>query len=288
MSVVTGYRIKEAIITVEYSEDTIQGGISTDRIIFTRTFRCTWENRFILCRDLMGWTEIEDSTYVIHLPHRYQPEGIMGEIRCAEIIDIRGFGGLVESPADEAMAEYEQAIIVARYSTPEFDIITNNPEIPLISESIEPVAEYITLNHKNLYWDSAQQYPVEVFEAPSMIIRKWDWVYRIHKAARVPGALLDRIGTCNQYEVYSRSLDRTFLPETLLLGNPSMSREHTSLGITMFTVTVRLTVFPPGWNTFPRANELDGNKNITWSRVYNKNGVLAYPYPLSDWREVII
>lgn len=283
--------LKEGILTVEHSEElgSPDENIAADRITAVRTLRCAWNERYKFAQELMGYIQESGSTIIIHLPHRYIPSGgYVGELRVSEILSLQGFGGLVESPANTEFAEYVWAVISVKYTTPDYIPTTGDPSVPLISESIEPTTEFLTLNHKNFYWDSLGEKPMEAFEAPSGIVSMFDWVYTIHRALTIPQSLIDSVGYTNKDTLISRSLCRTFKPETLLLQNPSTSREHTSMGVTMWQITVRLTYRSQKWNTFPDTSDLDSDGNIKWKPIYNSEGKIAKPVPLRNLIGIII
>jgi hypothetical protein len=283
--------LKECVLTVSHSEmiESPDENIASDRITIVRTLKCSWDNRYQLAQELMGYIQFAGVTTIIHLPHRYIPTGgYVGELRVSEILGIKGFGALVENPVSTEYAEYHEALITVKYTTPDYIPTTGDPAVPLISESIEPTTEFFTYNHKNFYWDSAGEKPMEAFEAPGGIVSMFDWVYTIHRALTIPQPLLDAVGYTNSKELTSRSLGRTFEKESLVLRNPSTQREHTSMGITMWQITVRLTYRSKEWNKFPDTSDLDAEGNIRWKPIYNSSGRVAKPVPLKDLTGIII
>ncbi len=284
-----GYVIKPNVVTVSYEElsPSPDENFAEDMLTTARIFKCAWSDRMTLVKELLGWTEIVRGNYVFHLPHKYQPEGLLGSLYCKEVGPVKGFGALVDAPVDTQVAEYNDATLVVRYESPEFSV---NPDaaIPLISESIEPTSEFLTLSHENIFWDNAQARPVQGTEPPARLIHMFDWVYTIHRLPYIPPALIYLTGYVNSNTIYSRSLNMYFAPEVLLLGNPSMSREYTSLGLTMWSITVRMTARETGWNNFPEAKNVDSNGNIWWGHLYDDSGVMMHPYPLADFSNIII
>jgi len=253
----------------------------------TRIFKCDWNSRILFMKQLLGWSEFLAGNQFIHSAHPYQPEGMLKPQLCEEILSVRGFGALVENPADTQVAEYYKALITARYEVPRYEI-NEDPSVPYISEAIEPASEFITLNNENLFWDAGQVHPVGSSEAPSMIVRMFDWVYTLYRCAAIPLELVTLIGHTNAYPVYSRTLNAWFAAGALLLGNPSMQREFTLLGTSMWTITIRLTYREMGWNNFPWPSEVDAFGNMWWGPVYDNVGVRLYPYPSADLSGIII
>lgn len=276
-------------ITVDYEEmsPSPEGTHAADMQSTVRIFQCVWNQRMLFIKQLLGWSEFLAGNQFIHSAHSYQPEGMLKPQLCVEISSIKGFGALVESPEDIHIAEYHKALITARYEIPTFEI-NEDPSVPYISESIEPASEFMTLNNEGLYWDAGQVNPIGSSEAPSMIIRMFDWVYTLHRCAAIPSELVTLIGCTNLYPIYSRVLNMWFAPGTLLLGNPTMQREHTSLGTSMWTITIRLTAREMGWNNFPWPSEVDAFGNVWWGPIYDGVGVRLYPYTPVDLSGFVI
>tara|TARA_R100000501_G_C2626414_1_gene120112 strand:- start:745 stop:1602 length:858 start_codon:yes stop_codon:yes gene_type:complete len=283
------FLVKPNLITVEYEEmfNSPEIAMSMDGLRATRVFKVAWANKIKFAKQLIGYVEWITATNVIHRPHTYDLGQDLQKLYAMEVLSIKGFGGLVESPSSTYVAQYNYALLTVEYRSPEYNI-SNNPAIPLISESIEPVADFVTLNNEGLYWDNGQARKVGAIEAPSFIHRMFDWVYTFHHLSYIPTELILLIGNVNLYSVYSRSLNITFLPGTLLLGNPSLNREHTSIGLTAWSVTVRLTANEMGWNTYPEASNVDADGNMWWGPVYDDSGQVIYPYQPADFSGVIL
>ena len=278
-------------ITVDYDELV---GSPTEELTFSgavvhRQLICDWADRLTLAKELLGWTV----GGVLHPPDLYDPEGD------EPLYSIYARDCTVEpfiAPSDVSGSSYKKAKLTVIYRTPEYTEAPPAGETVYISESLEPAAEFLTLNRKGFYFGTgASKVSLEEndLEAPAKIDRMIDWVYTIHRVPTLITAYFDLPGKVNNAAVYSRSLNITFPAETLLCGNPSLSREITSTGITAWTITFRFTyknsgtiASPLGWNYFPRTDNADSG-GINYEQI--TDGTDAIPiYTLADFSTVVL
>jgi len=256
-----------------------------------KIYKIAWDKIGIFIKELMGWTEYIEGTRdypevsITHEPHYCKVPGSTCKIYASEIEDIRGwpFGAMVEVPTSTKTAEYKYAIVTVRY---DWSFVTPEEDQPIISERIEPAAEFMTLSGTKLFWGPND--PIAETEAPAMIYRMMDWVYTFHRMPFIPSALIELIGFINDAPITSRTLGLTFQRGTVLLGNPSISREYTFFETTMWEITVRLTICTQDWNLFPRTNQRDAAGNTMFLHIRDADNQVLYPYHYGNFRNVII
>jgi len=242
---------------------------SWDSFTATCNYRVAWENRIRFYQDMLGF--ISGST--VYPAHQYIPEG-NGTVynvyaKTADIEPIRA-----KSPA--AGITYKYARFTINYSSPDFDEPPEG-ETVYVTESLEPAAEFITLNRDGLYFGtgaSKVSLKDQNIEPPAKIERMTDWVYTLHRVLTLPSEVLTLPGKINSAAVASRSLNTTWPALTLLCGNPSLERQITSTGVTAWTITFRFTYrnhgtasVPLGWQHFPRTDTVATGNALLFERI---------------------
>lgn len=224
----------------------LEGGVTA-----SVTLRCAYSDRFILANDLLSnlrpWPKTTLAT-----PPRAQTAAIR--------------------PAGDAVASsqgltYEHALITVTYG---------NKIVDLVSESLEPVTDFITLDHHDFRWGSATGEPVLEREAPGKLRRFINLVRTYYNLSSVPAGVLDLPGTCNDTEYVSPFLGITFAPETLMLGDPQLSQTITTAGSKGFNLTLKWTYNKDGWNKFWRSKDED------FVEMYHVGGTVYKNYPPED------
>ena len=147
------------------------------------------------------------------------------------------------------------------------------------------------LTKKDLYFGTTgggDQVPLENtgMEAPAKIMRMVDWVYTIHWLPFLPAAVWTHIGTVNNAAIWSLTLGKLFEQETLLCGNPSLTRQFTSEGIGAWEITWRFTYRKEGWNKFPRTDNA-GAAGINMEHIRTEAGIAIPFYELKNFGELI-
>lgn len=271
-------------ITIAHSELEPSPNLHLTRFSNTavRQLKCKWADSITLARELLGWTDLVSNNVITHKPHLCP--GLVNVL--AQEVDVKGFGKIVDSPADTKVAEYIEALLTVHYSTPEFEEPETSSEV-YITESLESAAEFITMNYQGLYWDTDAEEPLQAGEAPAKLIRMLEWTYTLHRLPELPTVLLDRVGMVNSKAHTSRKYSRTFGEETLLLGNPTFRRETTIKGTFLQSVTLRLLNRPQGWNTFPRPSKISGN-TIEFSTIKDEDGDEVSIYEPADMSTLLL
>jgi len=259
-----------------YPQEVLTDGRPTAQV----KFLLAWEHRSTFCQDVLGRVTEEGGNRIIYRQHKY-PYGFDGlYAKSATITPLGTIGHLLaqgETHLTNPEKLYERAQVDVSYEPVQFSSDPNNEVIA--TERFEGASEFLTVNNRKLYWGTgASKVLLDQTEAPSLIVRMMDWVYTLSKVKTFPTAILDLGGCVNDAEVVSHTLNKTFAAGTLLCGNPQISREyHTGAGTDYFTITLRFTYRPNGWNKFPRTDVLSDNK-ITWESITDgTNNVLFYP-----------
>lgn len=266
----------EAELTVTHEELAPGPFESYDEESFsaTRTLKCAWDDRHTFARQLRGWIDGDWPDFTVHLPHRYP------DIQGAFVRSIapKGFGKSSAHGSDTERISYAHAELSVGYSTKgqgEGGRVGDDP-IALVTESLEPAAEFVTLSGKGLEWADTPGEPIEAGDEPTILNRIIDWVYTIHQLTTLPAAFLNLVGSVNNAQVVSHSLNFTFDPEVLLYQGASPRRIITTEGTEAWEVTLRFTARRFGWNKWWRSGYTEPQR--LW------NGAIQYkPFPLVNF-----
>lgn len=236
--------------------------------------QCDYGDRITLSKYLLGFT----AGSVVQPPQEYDfGDDPILNIFCRDVqVD----------PLDDLKTK---AVLDVTYGNLSYD----QPDTGTVyyTESLEPASEFLTLSVKNdadeaiLFWDNAQAEPLSDAEKPSKVIRMVDWVYTLHHLSYIPAFVFTHPGTINNASVYSRSLNATFAAGTLLCGNPTMSREISSEGITTWTITVRMTYKKETWQYFPRSTDTG---DLVFGPLYDTGGNLKGIYDFANFNSIVI
>ena len=268
-----------AVLTVSYEElshpqasprEQITGG-SFEAV---RHLQCDWSDRLTLARDLLGYTEQSEETVINHRPHAYPHDASL----VADAASIAPAGAA--APADGVMA-WAKARLQVTYRAPAFGSADDPPETALVSESIEPAAEFLTLSGKDIYWDASQTDALgEDYDLPKLV-RMAEWVYTRHRMPYVPSGTWGLIGKVNASAVTSSRLGATFAAETLLYQPPQLRRVTTTGGTEGWEITYRFTYRPDGWNKFHKPG------SQTPAAIYDASGSVFKPYPTASFAGIV-
>ncbi len=298
------YIVLETTLTVAHEEQ--DPGRTEDRTTSsfsaTRVLKCAWDDRRTLELELLGNVAADTDTIIFTRGHRFP------DFTKALVVSVntKGFGGSRKTAtADADVIEYEFAELTVRYEVPDGE---NTPsqddqsddEAVLITESLEPSAEFLTLPGRELFFCetpdadgkcvAGTKLPVPEGLGISKIKMFVDWVYTIHRNTFIPPEFFDPaspiIGKVNDICLRSKRLsfgDKfiEFGPETLLMQAPSLDREITTEGTQAWRITVRMTWNPEGWNKFQRV------ANVAPSKLVDSGGLPQDIYELTDFRNVI-
>lgn len=167
---------------------------------------------------------------------------------------------------------YTHARVTVQYDT----IADSN----IISESIEPTADFRTQDHRLFRWASPTGPLLSENQAPGQIIRGINLVRTIYNMTAVPVSYLTLPGKVNNTAYSSALLGLTFAPQTLLFQPGQLSRTIKLSGTEGFTVQVKMSFNPNGWNNY--WNELAG----AYQPIFVAGGGQYFSYPLAsfaDW-----
>jgi hypothetical protein len=167
---------------------------------------------------------------------------------------------------------YTHAFVTANYSS--------RDDADVISESIEPTAEFRLLDHRLFRWGSGSGALLNEKEAPGQIVRGFNLVRTLYRQATVPVTLLTLPGTCNSATYASSLLGLTFAAETLLFTPAPVTRVIRLSGSPGFTVNIKMSFKGSGWNKFWRQS------SGTYENIYLAGGGIYKPYTpasFSDW-----
>jgi hypothetical protein len=280
-------------ITIGYSEmdGSPKEGVGVKSQDAVRTLKCAWADRLTLAAQLVGYTQPIGLDVIHFLPHQYPHSGLLHLF--ASDIRIERLASKMNNTIT-TLASYTDAILTVTYSVPDYEFPTENEET-YVTESLEPATEFMTISHKGLYWDENGEDPIDPTEAPAKLVRMTAWVYTLHSLYELPSAIFTLPGKVNTNDTYSWSLNKWFAYETLLCGDPSLSREKTSTGVSAWAVTFRFIhrnagsySSPLGWNEFPRPKDSDVDGHVRYTTVKTLDGHDVLVYELSDFEDLII
>jgi hypothetical protein len=219
---------------------------------------CAWEHRNTLALEVLG----NGGEYYPRLPMT------MARARGVSIapFDARithdPLSGLVAPYA--SFASCEAAVLTIQYDS------TGPDGDELITEALEPTAEFQSLGAEGFEWQSVvdelgfewRGRELRAEEAPGLLVRGLDYKVTLHKVLFIPTAVIDLVGCVNDSPIAARFLGLTFPPETLLYNPPTTQRRITVETVEAWTLNYRFTFRPSGWNKFWRA------ETGKWERIY--------------------
>lgn len=150
---------------------------------------------------------------------------------------------------------YDLARVTVNYDSSQSDT--------LFSQSLEPNAEFIIQDYKQFRWSSATGDPLLEKEAPGKLRKSLNLTQSQYLVDFLNPKLLTAVGGVNDVEYVSPILGLTFAPETLLFEPPSLQQTITADGEDAWTVNLKFSYEPNGWNKYYRA------KTDTWEEIYH-------------------
>lgn len=220
--------------------------------------RCTWALRHALVADLLG-------------NRRVWPYGLGADPPVATTAVIRT--DMSQGIVSGQSISYVNAVVEVGYSS-------SNEEY---SESLEPTAEFITLDYKRFRWGADDGDPIQEGEAPGRLVRTFNLVRSASRVVAVPITALTLPGAVNDAVYVSALLGLTFPAETLLFQPPQLSRTLTVGGDNAWNMTTKFTYKAEGWNTYWRASA----DPPAYERMYlvDGGGAPYNGYPLEDFSD---
>jgi hypothetical protein len=159
-----------------------------------------------------------------------------------------------------SVSAYEFALITAAWDTVAWRASGGGPDDPMISESIEPTAEYRTLNYEKYRWGSGSGDLLKAEDAPGLLLQGIDYVVTKYAQSAIPAAALTLINHVNDAALYPLTpglRNWVFAAETLLF-HPASARRTIQSGMAewKWDVTYRFSYKPnrlkdgtaKGWN----------------------------------------
>lgn len=236
------------------------GGVTGERI-----FEVDWADRLTFANELRG-----EPGRIISEDRATFPG--MDWLYCVEVA-VEGMGRVLGT---DTVIAYDKARVTARYEP-----------IALVTESLEPTVEFLTLPSEGLFWDNAQAEPIAPEEAPGKLRRELEWVYTRHEVLTLPAATLTLLGYVNQAAMRSPTLGLVFGIETLLYHIKPLIREITTEGVQAWTVTYVFSYNPTGWNKYYRpSEEVDGTPVL--QSMYDAAGDVFKQYPTGDFNQIVL
>lgn len=262
-----------------------------DGITCQRGLKCAWDDRHQLALDLRGYLRNDGAGVTFQNPQTFPGLG-----NCfVSSIEIQPFNpGPQASVIDQTILEYEFVELTVTYANignistedPVHDDEAEASTEVLITESLEPTVEFLTLPNRKLFWDTGaeQSDQLQVDESPGFQIRMMEWIYTIHFMPFIPADAMDLQGFVNDATLTSPSLGKSWAAETLLYFGASPSRQITSQGIQAWEITYRFGIREQGWNNYPKAG-VDG---FTFQPIYKDGGDRLINYPLADLSSLLL
>jgi len=223
------------------------------------TLRCDYGDRHTVAGDICA-------------NRRQWPKGSFGLVPRASRASIKAemnLDAVATAAAGGQLWVPKTALVTVYYSTKTADIIT---------ESLEPTAEFLTLDHKQFAWGSGNGDALLEEEAPGFLVRGIGFV-RTSYYVQPPldGNLLALNGFINENPFSSTLLTLTFDAQTLLFCPPVVNRKVNSNGLQQFDVVKKWVYKPQGWNVYYRA------RDNAWLNIYLRGaGTPHQSYPVGD------
>lgn len=244
----------------EYQSATSQHDTLTGKVTASVTLRCYFNDREALVADILG-------------NRRVWPKWSGANAPVATTAVVRDAPGTYATVGQ--LITPGNSLVTVNYGTLEHAAVG---AFDVVSESIEPAAEFQTLDYRNFRWGATDGPPLKKGEEPGKLNVKVMLTRRIFKVPLPLHALvMSAIGSCNLASYASPLLGITFAAETLLYMEPSIERTLNSSGVSSVNLTQKWMFNPNGWNKYWRA------ETESWSFIYPINrtaGGAAYKsYP---------
>jgi hypothetical protein len=297
--------------------------ISVEGSTGTRILKCAWADRNTLLEQVLGVELIkpvnpnpgnDDDNFppVLYYNNFFAPEDDEADVYIFDSQQMPGYPGLFASSikiepfsnstgkdANNA-ATYEFALLTITYRSRSYDFpgedggAPDDPETVLLTENLQPAAEFLTLNASGLKWGTTVSSPtspertVGAADAPQHIVRMTEWIVTIHKVPAIPRIFTTIPGIINSLPIISRTTGLRYAERTLLCGNPTSSRRWTSQGLELWDITLRFIHRPQAdWNKFPdTGGGADTDSGLKWNYIFDANDNVILPYTIAIFKAI--
>ena len=208
-----------------------------DKLSCSVQLRCAWQYRYATLANILTWAP----SWPYHTD----------QVCFATYGTITNAEG--PSTADGSGLNYDEALLDVNFESVKRKDDNNSGEVTVFDESIDPTAEFLTLSPDDFRWGSVGGTKLKKEEAPGRLELGLDYVVTLYNLKSVPGTVLTLRGKSNDAAVKSPSLGLTFDAETLLFNPPKITRKISLGKDNFYTLQMRYTNKPSGWNKFWRA-----------------------------------
>lgn len=229
----------------------------------SRRLKCAWADRHTLMAQLLAFPGVL---------YEHQPE-TLATARSAACVPFGGQNGA------GTMGIYADAVITVNYASPR----PGDPEVvgedDVRSESLEPNAEFLTLDYRKFKWTDGDLLAEN--EAPGKLLLSCDYVVTRYAVENIPATVVSLVGHVNLGPVFASLLGISFSAQTLLYNPPVLSRttKRNAAGIitSAWNVVQKFSARPQSWNSFWRA------KTQTYEFLKKLDGTDYDNYPMADF-----
>jgi hypothetical protein len=190
--------------------------------------------------------------------------------------------------ADGSLHNPELAQITINYNQLDATDSTDPENIQIFSESLEPSAEFQTLDYRKFRWGSSSGKPLTAEQAPGKLVIGMDYVQTRYNVDEIPAIVLQP-GQVNNAAITAQLLGLTFPVETLLYQNTQPSRTISTTGDNLWTMASRFSYRPNGWNKFWNEGKTGG---AGWDVIYAKDNAGAWHeyknFPPGDLSTILV
>ena len=209
------------------------------------SLRCPWADRYTVAADIVNNNRLWPSAH-----------GETGIGAIGGRVTIKRAPGSKITGVDTGIIAYEEALLevdydVASYGSLEKDSGTGT----IFSESLEPTIEHQKIPPTNFKWNSSTGRKLNNDEAPIRAVRGVNLVRTVYQQTSIDASVLTNVGKVNSGSYTSATLGLTFAAETLLFVPPQLQRTVKTDGTKAWTITLKFSYKPDGWNKFWRADK---------------------------------
>ena len=206
---------------------------------------------------------------------RAWPKDVPGLVPLATTVGVMPVPTRYTTDAGQELIFYEEALLNVGYTTLELA----QPTV----DSIEPTAEFITLDYRCFRWGASNGVPISEDEAPGKLLRGFSYVRTFSDRVDKPHTdFATLVGSVNSAPVTSDQLGFTFGAETLLYCPPNISWSPKLDGTERFNSTVKFTFKPETWNKYWRA------ASQSWEFIHLAGDPNPYKsYPPNDLSNIL-